>query len=150
MRSCLLVALFFASISIASGQSATLTMSPSSLLAKGGFLELRAQANFTDSPTVMGWEIQLPEGWKLVRYGSGSIPQIKPSVSATGLLEWAYLTAPTSPAYFTFFVSYPDCIEKQETISSRFFSRNQDRLSKVEVAPLVMERLKGKVSPRER
>lgn len=98
-----LLALAFASAALA--QTATLTPATTTLLPAGGTLSFTASVAFTAQPSVIGWTVNVPSGWI---YVSGTTePEVKPTAGRIGVLEWAYVSVPASPASFAFTVSYP-------------------------------------------
>ena len=89
-----------------SSPSATLTSnSPAALAPGGGSVLLTVRIVFSGTPSAVGWTVTIPPGWSYA--GGTDEPGVKPSSGQSDTLEWAWTSIPTSPAQFTFNVSYP-------------------------------------------
>ncbi len=95
-------------LSVDGGPPATSEVSAShgaGLYEPGGTLTVVNTLAFTGGPASLGWLVTLPAGWSYA--GGTGEPEVKPLSGATGQLEWAWTTIPTSPVTFTYRLTVP-------------------------------------------
>ncbi|MEY2881945.1 MAG: hypothetical protein RLZZ15_4325, partial [Verrucomicrobiota bacterium] len=61
---------------------------------------------YVGAATSLGWQVTLPAGWSFAA-DAGSPGDVKPTLGATGTLEWAWTTPPASPVTFSYTVNVP-------------------------------------------
>jgi hypothetical protein len=74
--------------------------------AAAGSVTLAQTLTFSGSVANLAWQLSLPTGWSYVS-GAGSQGDVKPAVGASGLLEWKWTAAQTSPLTFQVTLSVP-------------------------------------------
>ena len=62
-----------------------------------------------ETPLVVGYIEELPPGWTYLGIvdNGGAPPGVAPEVNAQGALEFAWITVPSMPGYFTYQVQAP-------------------------------------------
>lgn len=73
----------------------------------GGVITFHANLHYAEQPAAIGWMIEVPSTWSLVKVDGGNVPQVVPSRDASGNLEFAYTQVPPSSARFTVTLRYP-------------------------------------------
>lgn len=72
----------------------------------GGIVTISNTFSYSGDANALGWRIDLPTGWSYAG-GGGVVGDVKPAVGATGTLEWAWTSPPTSPVTFTYTLNVP-------------------------------------------
>ncbi|MBI5770411.1 MAG: M36 family metallopeptidase [Verrucomicrobia bacterium] len=70
----------------------------------GGTVTITNTVTYTGGLSALGWSVQLPAGWSFASTSSGDSP---PQPGDTGLLNWAWLTIPSSGHTFTYTLDVP-------------------------------------------
>jgi uncharacterized delta-60 repeat protein len=74
--------------------------------APGSVITINNVLQFTGVADSAAWSVTLPEGW--VYDGGTNEGMVKPSLDATGRLEWSWTNPPTSPLAFSYRIRVPD------------------------------------------
>ena len=107
----LVFALFLAGTALAAvaANTATVTSSVTSYSAAGGTVSFTVTLGYSAPIAGLDFTVTTPAGWKYVSAAGTNIPQTTPVADDLGAfgLGFAYSAFPTSPASFSFTVSYP-------------------------------------------
>jgi hypothetical protein len=92
--------------SMVAAPTATHAVAPPGGYVAGSTLLVNSTLTFPAAATGLGWTVTLPAGWS---YAGGGGPEgdVKPSLGATGTLEWSWSTPPTSPVNFSYTLNVP-------------------------------------------
>lgn len=116
-------------------QTASLVADSVTYQAAGGTLTLTVTFAYPATPTALGLEVVLPDGWTYV--GGTGEPAVKPESGTTGLLEWAYTGGfGATASSFTFTVGYPAGLTGTQTLSASAVYRSP--LTALNVAPVTL------------
>lgn len=88
---------------------------------------------FASSLSGLGYTAVLPPGWTYS--GGTNEPSVKPSVGASGTLDWAWTSVPTSPVSFSFTVSVPSNTSGTQLISGSTTVRTASGASTIAATP---------------
>lgn len=88
---------------------------------------------FTGSPASLGWIATIPAGWSYAG-GSGE-PEVKPSLGATGQLEWAWSSIPPGPVSFTYRLTVPAGENLDRTLAAQALVRENGATQTVAATP---------------
>lgn len=83
----------------------------------GGTVTISNTITYTGTPTGLMWHVLLPDGWSYAT-ASGAVGETKPTVGATGLLDWIWTTVPASPVTFTYTLNVPVGTTGTKTLTS--------------------------------
>jgi hypothetical protein len=119
----------------ACAQTATFTADRSKLATTGGQVNFTATITYTNAPDALGFSVQLPSGWSIVRTTGTVPPQVAPAAGATTPLEWAYTTIPVGHAQFYIAVRYPAGVKTASVIPS-VICRTNGRLTTLSPPPV--------------
>ncbi len=72
-----------------------------------GIFNISIEIEYLDSLSALGVQETIPVGWSFVSVNGNDAPTIIPASGATGTLDFAWNTPPTSPASFTYTVQIP-------------------------------------------
>jgi hypothetical protein len=132
----LLLAGFGSAISAAAAPTATVVPSAGSYQSAGGQLTFTVTLAYSGALSGLDLELTTPSGWKYVSTAGTNIPQTVPSADDLGTFGFAfvYSTVPTtSPASFTFTVSYPANMTGDKVVSGIKASFTDEATSAVQV-----------------
>ncbi len=99
-------------------QTASMTASSTTYPDAAGQVTLSVSINYASvaAPTAIGFTIDLPTGWALVRTAGSNIPEIRPRAGDIGALEFAFTSFPGGSASFSVVVSHPAGLSGNQTI----------------------------------
>ncbi len=86
--------------------TATQSVAPPGGYVAGSTLLVNCTLTYPGTATGLGWTVTLPAGWSYAG-GGGAEGDVKPSLGATGTLEWSWSTPPTSPVNFSYTLNVP-------------------------------------------
>ncbi len=89
------------------GQSASLQADSRELNPAGGEIALTAVTTYEGELGALGWEIQLPAGWRLARLSGPNAPAVASPPGTMGTLEFAFAQMPPARTAFLVHVAYP-------------------------------------------
>jgi len=89
---------------------------PSNVYTPGGTVDVRVRVEYEGTLTALGIAETMPAGWTYVQMVGGDIPEISPANGASGQLDFAYFTPPSSPVEFTYRVRAPISATGVQTI----------------------------------
>jgi hypothetical protein len=112
--------LAFVSVTTAALAQSTATLTPSAATysSAGGTITFTANLTYTGSMGAIALEFVSPSGWTFGTVDTTTAPNVVPRTGDQGRLGFAYITAPTSPATFTFTVTYPAGLTGNQTFNS--------------------------------
>lgn len=107
LNPCLLVVASLMCVAPILAQTVSLGADAQVLSRRGGEVTLTATVNYEAAPSALGWSIDLPPSWTLVRVEGPDLPAVAPSPGTTGVLEFAFTRAPAGETRFAVVVGYP-------------------------------------------
>lgn len=116
-------------------QTATLKADRIWLTASAGTVSLTAAATYDGQPSALAWSVALPEHWSFVDMAGPDVPAVAPAAGATGVLEFAFTTAPANRAEFVIRVRHESNDEPNAIVSSVIL-RKDGKLTNIAVAPV--------------
>ena len=83
-------------------------------------LTARVRYDFPEKPTSLGFTVVLPSGWSFLNVATAipAFPQTKPSNGATGTLNFAWGTVPSTPASVSFIVKPSSVARLDQTFTA--------------------------------
>ena len=89
----------------------------------GKSLTVTNRIEYTGSVTALGIQTTLPEGWHFVALGGSHEPDIRPGRNTTETLDFAWITPPASPLWFTYTLFVPAQESGAKKVSAVVFFR---------------------------
>jgi hypothetical protein len=107
-------------LSALAANTATVVPSVTSYSAAGGNISFSVTLGYTTAIAGLDFTVTTPTGWKYLSSAGTNVPQTTPLADDLGSsgLGFAYSAFPTSPATFSFTLSYPAGMTGSKTISA--------------------------------
>lgn len=123
--------------------SATLSPDVGQYLATGGSVTFTAKLNYAGTMSAIGFAVgNVPAGWSYAGTGGTNVPSVTPAAGDSAHFDFAYTTAPASPAQFTFTVKYPAGLSGNQVFAGivAMFRPGNDTAQTVPVPPITLVR----------
>ena len=123
--------------------SATLTPDVGQYLATGGSITFTAKLNYAGTMSAIGFSVGgVPAGWSYAGTGGTNVPSVTPATGDSAHFDFAFTTAPASPAQFTFTVKYPAGLSGNQVFAGivAMFRPGNDTAQTVPVPPITLVR----------
>ncbi len=100
----------------------------------GGTVTVFNTLTYGNATAGLGWQLLLPPGWSYAS-GSGNEGDVKPTVGATNLVEWAWTDIPTTPIAFAYTLNVPAGTTGNHSLVALALFRQSGTLAQVIATP---------------